>query len=245
MYLTGRQLRLLQEVIENLTSSRDSVTLREKAAESLLKLLDADYLASYVWDAETQIFRSRVCLNMNPTNLERYETYYQFHDPITHELQKYRTATPVSAVMPLRDLRKTEFFNDFLKVDGLHFGINIFAWHNHVNVGDLRIWRGRQGHDFDGHDVAILNYLLPCFRNVMLNASQLHVPMTHREQDVLRLVQQGLPDKVIARRLSISFSTVRTHVNRLFEKYAVSNRTDLVRQSTPGASGCTNEPTDR
>lgn len=231
MYLSGRKLHQLQSVIDNLTSSRDSVELRTKAAAGLLELLDADYLASYVWDARRQRFRSRVCLNMNPSNLERYEAYYQFHDPITFKLQERQTATPVSQVMPQRDLRRTEFFNDFLKADGLHFGINVFAWHDGQNVGDLRIWRGRRGEDFGANEAAILNYLLPCFRNVMFNASQASVPLTLRERDVLHYLQQGLPDKEIARKLDISFSTVRTHLNHLFEKFAVSNRTDLVRQS--------------
>ena len=86
---------------------------------------------------------TNVFLNMSPDNLARYEEYYQFRDPITPVLQKRRRATLVREVMPQDELEKTEFFNDFLIQDGLHHGINVYAYDGDLNIGDLRIWRGK------------------------------------------------------------------------------------------------------
>ncbi len=53
----------------------------------------------------------------------------------------------------------------------------------------------------------------------------LEEPLTERELDVLRLVAQGLSNKVIADRLDISERTARTHVSNILEKLHLANRT--------------------
>lgn len=50
-------------------------------------------------------------------------------------------------------------------------------------------------------------------------------PLSDREQDVLALIVQGLPNSAIAETLSISVPTVKTHVQHIFQKLHVSDRT--------------------
>jgi len=50
--------------------------------------------------------------------------------------------------------------------------------------------------------------------------------LTAREQDVLRLLAKGYLYKEIADQLSISMSTVRTHVSAVYEKLHVHSRTE-------------------
>jgi len=49
--------------------------------------------------------------------------------------------------------------------------------------------------------------------------------LTAREREVLVLLGQGLANKVIARRLSISEKTVKAHVSRIFRALNVTDRT--------------------
>jgi len=49
--------------------------------------------------------------------------------------------------------------------------------------------------------------------------------LTERERDVLTLVGQGLSNKVIAQRLSISEKTVKAHLTRVFRSIGVTDRT--------------------
>jgi DNA-binding NarL/FixJ family response regulator len=51
------------------------------------------------------------------------------------------------------------------------------------------------------------------------------VSLTDREQDVLRLVASGLPNKVIALRLGISEKTVKAHLTSVFRAIGVDDRT--------------------
>lgn len=53
-------------------------------------------------------------------------------------------------------------------------------------------------------------------------------PLSARELDVLRLLAEGKPNKVIGRKLSIGEGTVRTHVTNLLAKLGAGSRTDAV-----------------
>ena len=54
--------------------------------------------------------------------------------------------------------------------------------------------------------------------------------LTPRETEVLELLAQGLSNKAIAARLSISDQTVKFHVASICGKLGASNRTDAVRR---------------
>jgi two-component system response regulator DctR len=51
--------------------------------------------------------------------------------------------------------------------------------------------------------------------------------LTERERDVLRLVVEGLPNKLIASQLDISVRTVEVHRSRVFEKMDVKSAVEL------------------
>jgi DNA-binding NarL/FixJ family response regulator len=51
------------------------------------------------------------------------------------------------------------------------------------------------------------------------------VGLSVREREVLTLVAQGLPNKLIARRLEISEKTVKSHLTRVFAQIGVTDRT--------------------
>ncbi len=52
--------------------------------------------------------------------------------------------------------------------------------------------------------------------------------LTRREIEVLQLLAEGLPNKSIAQRLSVSDQTVKFHVSSICGKLGASNRTEAV-----------------
>jgi two-component system, LuxR family, response regulator DctR len=52
--------------------------------------------------------------------------------------------------------------------------------------------------------------------------------LTDRERDVMRLVVEGLPNKLIADQLDISVRTVEVHRARVFDKMEVKSAVELV-----------------
>jgi DNA-binding CsgD family transcriptional regulator len=243
MILSTREHAALGRLFGLLAEGLAARELRERLGAALLDLLQADHFASFVWDAGSRRFGQGVWINMDAANLQRYDDWYQFRDPITLQLQARRHATAVSAVMPHDALARTEFFNDFLARDGLHWGINLHAFDGGRALGDLRIWRGRHRREFEPHDLALLDLIEPAFVAALRRGGAPDAAvepgaaaafttgqrLSPREREVAAAVARGLTDKEIARELGLSPASVRTYLNRLFEKTGAQRRAGLAR----------------
>ena len=242
MYLTAKQTRLLGQIMQTLAEPHEEQEIREVVGELVMQLLNAQFYASFVWQTDGQRFSKAIQINMDAENLNAYERYYQFHDPITPHMQRYQVAVRSTDVLAHEHLRKTEFFNDFLQHDGLYWGVNLYAWSQGKNLGDMRIWRDRRRENFSDDELRLLDMLLPAFVTALARAqSRQHDGLrlnlridrlTAREQDIARLVVLGKSDKEIARDLHIAGTTVRTHLENAFRKVGASNRTTLIHKLT-------------
>lgn len=65
-----------------------------------------------------------------------------------------------------------------------------------------------------------------------LSAVGEHIVLTGREDEVLRLLAQGLCNKLIARHLDIAAGTVKTHVKAIMAKLNASSRTEAASIAT-------------
>jgi DNA-binding CsgD family transcriptional regulator len=64
----------------------------------------------------------------------------------------------------------------------------------------------------------------------MPRPSRSRIPLSPREQEIVRMVAKGHPNKVIADVLNISSWTVCTHLRRIFAKLGVGSRAAMVAQ---------------
>jgi two-component system response regulator DegU len=64
--------------------------------------------------------------------------------------------------------------------------------------------------------------------NTVQNQENLLQYLTQREEEVLELLTQGVTYKGVAKQLFISETTVKTHVNNIFQKLQVNDRTQAV-----------------
>lgn len=247
--LTSRQADTVFQIMGVLANDSNSRELRRKVGTLLLDLFDAQYFASYVWSQSDATFDDRVTINMSDDNLKSYEAYFQFRDPITPVLQRRRRATSVADVISRRRLERSEFFNDFLARDGLHYGMNYFAYSGGLNIGDLRIWRAQKRDDFSRRDVAVLDAIGPAFTTAMrialareghehgvlslvaaVDRLSSRTALTRREKEIAVALLLGKPDKQIAEECGIAYTTVRTHVKHIFEKLEVTGRSQFFRR---------------
>ncbi|MDR5694613.1 MAG: response regulator transcription factor [Armatimonadota bacterium] len=79
------------------------------------------------------------------------------------------------------------------------------------------------------------SYLYPSVAKALLEEYRRRVPageedgLTEREQEVLRLIAEGLTNQEIAQRLYLSVRTVETHRKNIMEKLGLHTSADLVR----------------
>ncbi len=70
--------------------------------------------------------------------------------------------------------------------------------------------------------------LVPLVPQVRTPAPGRARPLSNREDQVLRLIADGLSNQAIAERLSLSVETVRTHIKGLLRKLAARDRAHAV-----------------
>jgi DNA-binding CsgD family transcriptional regulator len=237
MHLSTKKSRILSRVIGLLSADHaDGRDLRTAVGGSLLDLLDADFYASYVWNPQKRVFELGVALNMDNASIQNYESYFQHRHIEGKSRWLRRGVNPVSAFISHRDLMRTEIYNDFLRPSGHYYGINLFAFDGRDSIGDIRIWRRNGRSDFDRDEVNLLGLIEPGFTQALKRVAHFSgsmqpavalMKLSPRETAVAELAAKGLADKEIARRLNVTFATVRTHLDNAFAKLGVRNRTQL------------------
>lgn len=81
-------------------------------------------------------------------------------------------------------------------------------------------------------DPAVAARVLDEFQNYQkAEVSEVFQPLTPREREILSLMSEGLPNKTIAARLSISERTVTTHVANIYSKLQVNNRVSAIQEA--------------
>jgi DNA-binding CsgD family transcriptional regulator len=255
MHLNATQTRSLSSVLEVLTQPTDNLSLRQRLVAPLSQLLNADYVASLVWDASAQRFCDGVSTSSNPQHIATYEARYQFEDPLPRLLHARRYPTLVTDVVPQREFVRSDFFNAFMRSESMYWGVNVFAHDGQQDVGDLRIWRSRSKGNFQADELEALRLIYPSLVHALSGAQKLGAPMDHytqatensgsiterldqqlayqhglsrREFQVAQCVAQGLADKEIAKAVGIGFTTVRTYLSQIFKKTHCANRKELI-----------------
>jgi DNA-binding CsgD family transcriptional regulator len=92
------------------------------------------------------------------------------------------------------------------------------------------------GPEFTERDRALLTLMRPHLHRAYLDAERRRAAspwLTPRQTDLLRLVADGHTNSQIARRLGISEATVRTHLDNIYGRLQVTNRTAAVLRAFP------------
>ncbi|SAK79416.1 LuxR family transcriptional regulator [Caballeronia fortuita] len=225
--ITLDEMRLFGDIVALLEELGPIVDVRGVVLPSITKLLRADYCASFEYDQRSGLWVNGISYNVDKTHVSHYETWFQHNDPMTDTLRKRGAATFVEEVISRHDLDHSEFYNDFLRRDGLHHGINVHSFDGGKHIGDLRIWRAQSRPEFTDRDKVLLDGIEPFLRRALTRRRCSSADLTERENDVAQLVATGCTDKEISRILNIEASTVRTHLRRVMTKKGVTNRSKL------------------
>jgi DNA-binding NarL/FixJ family response regulator len=139
-------------------------------------------------------------------------------------LQKTRAAHDTSAIMLLQSSKPERVVSAFR--DGArgvfyrdHSLKSLSKCIQAVHQG--QIWAGNE--DLE-HLIRALSHIKP----VHLNDSEGIPLLTRREEDVVRLVADGMKNREIAQRLKVKEHSIRNYVYRIFEKLGVSSRVELI-----------------
>jgi DNA-binding CsgD family transcriptional regulator len=145
-----------------------SVLAQPGIAEDMLQLFDADFIGSTRWNAETASFEGAHCVGRGDEMAEQYLRHFQFIDPISPVLRRRRRASHIDAGMRREDLRRTAYYNEFLRPFRTVEGVDLYVWRGPRNVGDVRVWRAAGRKPMGERETTLLDLLQPYLLNAMI-----------------------------------------------------------------------------
>ena len=152
-----------------------------------------------------------------------------------------RSVVKPSDFYSARQWHSTGMYCDILRPQGYEHNLGLclpdpaVPGAGHGRTVRLFFFRG-PGPDFTERDRAVLTLLRPHLHQAYLNAERRRHPvprLTPRQTGLLHLVAAGHTNTQIARRLGISETTVRTHLENIYERLHVSSRTAAVTRAFP------------
>jgi DNA-binding CsgD family transcriptional regulator len=152
-----------------------------------------------------------------------------------------RSVVKVDDFYSVRQWHSTGMYRDVMRPQGLENQIELWlpeplrSDFGPSRTARIFFLRG-PGLDFSERDRALLTLLRPHLQQVYEDAERQRNPvpqLTPRQWDLLRLIAGGRTNIQIARQLGLSEGTVRTHLENIFSRLNVSNRTAAVTRAFP------------
>jgi DNA-binding CsgD family transcriptional regulator len=146
-----------------------------------------------------------------------------------------RSPTTISDFYTQRQYHDTGMYADYFGRNGIEHSAVLRLSAPAGRTRRLIFFRGR-GADFDGRDRLLLSLLRPLLNELYqeLERGRRPVPdLTSRQWELLRLVASGHTNAEIARELVVSKDTVRKHMENIFARLDVTNRTAAIAKAFP------------
>jgi DNA-binding CsgD family transcriptional regulator len=157
-------------------------------------------------------------------------THYQHCRPCSYPDQSgdLTSVTTFSDFYSQRQLRATGMYAEYFRLFAVEREMLLCLPSPRYKTVRLMLYRGR-GPDFSDRDRALLTLLRPHLHAAYQAGIRGPAPdLTPRQIELLRLVADGHTNRQIARRLMVADSTVRKHLENIFERLQVSNRAAAV-----------------
>jgi DNA-binding CsgD family transcriptional regulator len=137
----------------------------------------------------------------------------------------------VSDLLPDREFRQTGIYADLFKPVGSQHELFVCLDGGAPQRTVRLLFDRAPGSDFSERDVAVVTLLRPHLQAAYDRAERRRrgvLPLTGRQREILQLVATGCSNRQIARRLVVSEATVRKHLENIFSRLEVNNRTAAV-----------------
>ncbi len=148
------------------------------------------------------------------------------------ELFKEKNILRLSDVIARDKYEQSDYYKGFMNKYGFYDEMVVTLLHNEEIIGAIGMITLEKQNYFTNQDVLRFKYLSTIISSALLYCSdEKKSLLSRREKEVVNLVKKGYTNAQISTELYISINTVKKHLQNIFDKYEVLNRTELIIKS--------------
>ncbi|EJS6430691.1 LuxR family transcriptional regulator [Salmonella enterica] len=207
------------------TGHNDGITLH--CLQSIAQLIPLSSAVFYRVNAYLKP-EAYVLHNISNSTHQQYLEHFQPLDPLSPS----RFGQPVITVATMTPgicARHRHYYHEFMLPNHVCDMIEIFIRRGHRIIAGISLMRDIPFSSEERLRAQAVQPLLGlAIHDSLQEDNDLASILTAKEREIVGMVCEGASNKLIARQLNISLSTVKTHLRNIFAKTEVINRTELV-----------------
>ncbi|ELE4170588.1 LuxR family transcriptional regulator [Salmonella enterica] len=207
------------------TGHNDGITLH--CLQSIAQLIPLSSAVFYRVNAYLKP-EAYVLHNISNSTHQQYLEHFQPLDPLSPSRfgqQVITVATMTAGICA----RHRHYYHEFMLPNHVCDMIEIFIRRGHRIIAGISLMRDIPFSSEERLRAQAVQPLLGlAIHDSLQEDNDLASILTAKEREIVGMVCEGASNKLIARQLNISLSTVKTHLRNIFAKTEVINRTELV-----------------
>ncbi|HHW8820407.1 TPA: response regulator transcription factor [Salmonella enterica] len=207
------------------TGHNDGITLH--CLQSIAQLIPLSSAVFYRVNAYLKP-EAYVLHNISNSTHQQYLEHFQPLDPLSPSRFGQQVIT-VATMTPGICARHRHYYHEFMLPNHVCDMIEIFIRRGHRIIAGISLMRDIPFSSEERLRAQAVQPLLGlAIHDSLQEDNNLTSILTTKEREIVGMVCEGASNKLIARQLNISLSTVKTHLRNIFAKTEVINRTELV-----------------
>ncbi|EJQ0061643.1 helix-turn-helix transcriptional regulator [Salmonella enterica subsp. enterica] len=207
------------------TGHNDGITLH--CLQSIAQLIPLSSAVFYRVNAYLKP-EAYVLHNISNSTHQQYLEHFQPLDPLSPSRFGQQVIT-VATMTPGICARHRHYYHEFMLPNHVCDMIEIFIRRGHRIIAGISLMRDIPFSSEERLRAQAVQPLLGLtIHDSLQEDNNLTSILTAKEREIVGMVCEGASNKLIARQLNISLSTVKTHLRNIFAKTEVINRTELV-----------------
>lgn len=207
------------------TGHNDGITLH--CLQSIAQLIPLSSAVFYRVNAYLKP-EAYVLHNISNSTHQQYLEHFQPLDPLSPSRFGQQVVT-VATMTPGICARHRHYYHEFMLPNHVCDMIEIFIRRGHRIIAGISLMRDIPFSSEERLRTQAVQPLLGlAIHDSLQEDNNLASILTAKEREIVGMVCEGASNKLIARQLNISLSTVKTHLRNIFAKTEVINRTELV-----------------
>ncbi|ELN2939384.1 LuxR family transcriptional regulator [Salmonella enterica] len=207
------------------TGHNDGITLHR--LQSIAQLIPLSSAVFYRVNAYLKP-EAYVLHNISNSTHQQYLEHFQPLDPLSPSRFGQQVIT-VATMTPGICARHRHYYHEFMLPNHVCDMIEIFIRRGHRIIAGISLMRDIPFSSEERLRAQAVQPLLGlAIHDSLQEDNDLASILTAKEREIVGMVCEGASNKLIARQLNISLSTVKTHLRNIFAKTEVINRSELV-----------------